>query len=91
MKQFNITKGIKGIIHLHNCFMRLKYSTDKTVKRKQMIIAFYKKYSLDATLEAFSISRSTLYSWMKRLKDHKNDPICLKNIKRPKMNAFIER
>ena len=39
------------------------------IKKRVKIIDFFDKYGVDATKEAFRVSRSTIYLWKKRLKE----------------------
>ena len=79
MKQFNITRGVKGSIHLHNYLMRVKYVMDKSVKEKTKILKFENKHGIEATLDAFGVGRSTVYLWKKQLKENNGKVEVLKN------------
>jgi len=41
------------------------------------VLRFWKKYGLEATREAFGVSRRTLYRWQAKLKAARGDPIAL--------------
>ena len=51
---------------------------DKELLKKEEIFLFNKKHGLKATFR-FKISRSTFYSFKKKLKNNKEDIRCLKN------------
>ena len=54
-------------------------------KRRVKIIGFWEKYGLEATIEAFGVSRRTLYRWKAKLKKVKGDIKALTpKSKRPK-------
>jgi len=71
--------------------------TDKAL-RKARILAFWERHGLEATLEAFSAKRRTLYLWKKKLKDGNgklealNDESRVPRIKRVRIwsNKIIE-
>ena len=46
MQIFNITKGIKGSIRLHNYNMMLKYVMNNSLEKKIKILDFEKKHGL---------------------------------------------
>ena len=80
MKEFNITKGIKGFIKWYNLRMKLKeYLIHPEIEKKEEIYLFYKKYKLQATIDAFKKSKSFLYSLAKKLKENNFDFRVLKN------------
>ena len=43
---------------------------DESVKRKLKILSFFEKHGLAPTVDAYNISRSTIYRWKKLLKDN---------------------
>ena len=79
MQIFNITKGIKGSIRLHNYNMMLKYVMNNSLEKKIKILDFEKKHGLEATIEAFEVSRASIYIWKKKLKENNSKIECLKN------------
>ncbi|MCV6599360.1 MAG: integrase core domain-containing protein [Alphaproteobacteria bacterium] len=61
--------GIKG----YSTFKRFSYLFDmdnKEANDRYKIIQFYDKYGLEATIEAFNISRRTIYRWKSKLKEN---------------------
>jgi transposase InsO family protein len=54
-------------------FTGLSKQKQGEVKKRLEIIEFFEKYGEEATREAFKKSRSTLYSWKKKLKDSGGD------------------
>lgn len=54
--------GFGGIARLATICMN---KTEET-ERREKILFFWKKYGLDATIEAFNTKKSTLYSWKKK-------------------------
>lgn len=73
-----------------------KYTTNKEIIEYRLkIIKFYDKYGLEATREAFNISRATIFNWKKRIKEHngslnalaKNSTIP-KNFRKSKVDAW---
>ena len=42
-------------------------------KRRKKILEFWEKYGLEATIDAFGVSRRTLYRWKAKLKKAKGD------------------
>ena len=41
----------------------------KVVEWRIKVISFFRKYGKEATKDAFGVARSTVYLWMKRLKE----------------------
>jgi hypothetical protein len=53
---------IKGFYKLYN--YAVKYGMDNQIARhRKHVLAFWERYGLDATLDAFKQSRRTLYNW----------------------------
>ena len=67
MRQFNKFRGTKGFISMWARVIRFQYMITETAKQRTRILAFWDKYGLDATKEAFSVSRPTLFRWQKEL------------------------
>lgn len=60
--------GVKGFVGLHEYALRYQYMiTDKT-KYKLNVLAFWRKYGLEPTMEAYKIKRSTLFLWKQKLR-----------------------
>ena len=61
--------GIKGFLTLYNDAIRYQYMITEKAKYKVRILAFWEKYGLEATLDAFPVKRSTIFLWKKKLKE----------------------
>ena len=70
MHIFNKFRGTKGFISTWERVIRFRYMITEQAKERTKILAFWEKYGLEATKEAFSISRPTLFRWQKELKDN---------------------
>ncbi|WP_201353138.1 integrase core domain-containing protein [Hydrogenimonas urashimensis] len=68
--------GLKGFKRLQSVCYRLQMQTNTALKRLK-ILKFYDKWDLDATLEAFDISRRTLYRWKALYKESDGDILSL--------------
>ena len=69
MRQFNVLRGTKGFITAWNDMIRFRYMITEQAKERVRILAFWEKHGNEATKEAFSISRRTLFRWQKALKN----------------------
>lgn len=67
MRQFNKFRGTKGFISTWERVIRFRYMITEEAKRRTRILAFWKKHGLEATKEAFDVSRPTLFRWQKKL------------------------
>ena len=54
---------------LTDYYLYLDHSKKEEIDMRIKIMKFYKKYGLEATNTAYGVSRSTVYSWQKKLKD----------------------
>lgn len=79
MRQFNISRGIKGWKTLENSVIRFKYMITEEARRKVKILTFWKKHGLEATKEAYGVGRSTLFEWQRVLKRNKGKIESLNN------------
>lgn len=70
MRQFNKFKGTRGFLSIWERVLRFRYMITETAKQRCRILAFWDKYGDEATKEAFSVSRATLFRWQKKLKDN---------------------
>jgi len=68
MRIFNKFAGTKGFISAWERMIRFKYMITEKAKRKVKILAFWEKHGLQATEDAFRVSKATLYRWSKSLK-----------------------
>jgi len=67
VRQDYIGIGIRGF------YKFAKYATnvgmiDETANKRYKILKFWDKHGLEATIDAFKVSRRTLYNWKKKLK-----------------------
>jgi putative transposase len=67
MQIFNKLKGTKGFISTRERVIRFRYMITEEAKERCRILAFWEKHGLQATTEAFNISRATLFRWQKNL------------------------
>jgi len=49
--------------------IRFRYMITETAKKRVKILAFWEKHGLEATKEAFGVSRATLFRWQKVLEE----------------------
>ena len=63
--------GIKGYAYIKR-FSYLFEMENKEVNKRYKILQFFDKYGLDATIEAFAVSRRTIYRWKAKLKEGNN-------------------
>src|SRR3989344_5553286 len=69
MRIFNKFKGTKGFISTWERVIRFRYMITEQAKERTRILVFWKKHGLEATREAFKVSRPTLFRWQKALKE----------------------
>ena len=69
MKQFNLIKGVKGAGFLYENAYRYAHMIQEEAKHRIKVLSFWQKYGLQATKDAFNVSRPTLYRWKKALED----------------------
>ena len=69
MRIFNKFKGTKGFLSMWERVIRFRYMITEEAKEKCRILAFWEKHGLEATKEAFNVSRPTLFRWQRELKD----------------------
>ena len=58
-------KGLKGVMPVISSLR--KFDTSDVAKERMRILSFYETYGEHAALEAFGVSRKTIYIWRKRL------------------------
>jgi len=61
--------GIKGFVNAYEDGLRYRMLTEKA-KYKAKLLVFWEKHGLVATMDAFSVKRSTLFLWKKKFKDN---------------------
>jgi hypothetical protein len=85
MQYQHIGHKIKGFYKLAKYSMRYLVMISKKAEQKFKIIKFCKKYGLEATMEAYGISRRTIFYWISQLKEGRDLPEALnEKSKRPK-------
>ncbi|MBC7238594.1 MAG: transposase, partial [Chloroflexi bacterium] len=52
---------------------KIDFSKNEVAKFRLEVINFYNKYGLAATIDAYGVSRATIFRWKKKLKDSKGD------------------
>ena len=63
--------GVKGFWITTDYAIRLNRMVTKEAQRRAKILAFWNKHGLQATLDAYEVSRRTLYNWKKQNKEGK--------------------
>ena len=71
MRIFNKFRGTKGFISTWERVIRFRYMITEQAKQRCRILAFWQKHGLEATEEAFKVSRSTLFRWQNKLMEGK--------------------
>lgn len=71
MKIFNVYSGVRGFVTLYHTALRSAYMITPKAIHKARVLAFWEKHGIQASLEAFSLKRSTLYNWKKQQKEGK--------------------
>ena len=69
--------GVKGFLTIYNYGLRYRYMITQKALHKARVLAFWQKYGLDATLEAFKVKRRTLFNWKKQFKTGDSKPEAL--------------
>lgn len=60
--------GIKGFVRLYEDALRYRYMITEKALHKARVLAFWEKYGLEATIEAFKLKRRTLFYWKRQFK-----------------------
>ena len=68
MRIFNKFRGTKGFISTWERVIRFRYMITEKAKERCRILSFWEKHGMEATKEAFNVSRPTLFRWQKELK-----------------------
>jgi transposase InsO family protein len=69
--------GVKGSWQLYDWSVRMTYMVTDKAKWRAKVVTFFDKYGLEATEEAFSVKKSSIYKWKKLLKDNNGRLECL--------------
>jgi transposase InsO family protein len=62
--------GVRGSFNLYEDAVRWAYMLTEKAKHKAKVLVFWEKHGLQATIDAYSVKRSTLFLWKKQLKDN---------------------
>ena len=73
--------GVKGFVSAYEDGLRWRMLTQKA-KDKAKALVFWEKHGLQATMDAFSVKRSTLFEWKRQLKEGQGKLIALNEKKR---------
>src|SRR3989344_2901593 len=69
MRQFNIFRGTKGWLWLYERQLRLAAMHNQQEAEKRLrILIFWEKHGDEAAMEAYGVSRRTLYRWQEALR-----------------------
>ena len=71
MRIFNKFRGTKGFISTWERVIRFRDMIKEEAKKRARILTFWQNHGLEATREAFKVSRRTLFVWQKNLKEGK--------------------
>jgi transposase InsO family protein len=71
MKIQSIYRGIKGFVTVYNHAIRYRYMITEHAIRKNKIIIHWQKHGIKSAMDAFSVSRRTLFDWKRSLKKGK--------------------
>lgn len=63
--------GVRGSSILYDDAVKWAYMLTLKAKYKARVLVFWEKHGLKATIDAFSVKRSTLFLWKKQLQDNK--------------------
>lgn len=63
MRQFNVFRGTKGFVPVWERALRFRHMISEKALQRTRILAFWEKHGLEATKEAFGVSRPTLFRW----------------------------
>jgi hypothetical protein len=69
MGVFFVYKGVRGYHRLMRSLEYVNHPKRAEIERRDKVITFFGRHGLEATREAFGVSRSTIYRWRKALKD----------------------
>lgn len=63
MQIVSVLKGAKGFYRVYEAALRYQYMISPKALHKARCLAFWEKHGLKATIDAFKLSRRTLYLW----------------------------
>jgi transposase InsO family protein len=67
MRQFNKFRNTQGFLIALDRGIRFRYMITETAQKRATILTFWEHHGLEATKEAFNVSRPTLYRWANAL------------------------
>ena len=76
MQVHHIGYGIRGFYKLAE-LGHLWDMIPEEAQHRLKVLSFWRKYGLEATREAFGVSRRTLYRWQAKLRAARGDPTAL--------------
>jgi len=72
MRQFRVFGGVEGYYRFMKTIISINKSQgNKTARYRLKVLQHYWKHGLESTLDAFPVSRATVFRWQKKLKDNK--------------------
>jgi transposase InsO family protein len=92
MKQIFIGKYLLGFGRVMSLTQKLM-NKSKECERREQVLAFWKKHDLKATIDAFSVGRSTLFLWKQKQKENDLEPRSKrpKNLRKPNTPLHIKK
>lgn len=91
MRIFNKNRGIRGSRIASERGVRFRYMITNEAQRRAKILTFWKTHGLEATRDAYGMTRRTLYHWQKKLTDAGGDLTALNNDSRAPKNKRKRR
>ena len=82
MRQYNKSRGVRGLLKVYNDALRYQYMISKKALHKARVLAFWEKHGLKATLDAFEVKRRTLFNWKRQFNQGGRVNIALNEKKR---------
>ena len=67
MRQFNKFRNTQGFLIALDRGIRFRYMITEIAQKRATILTFWEHHGLEATKEAFNVSRPTLYRWAQAL------------------------
>ena len=71
MRQFNKFRNTQGFLIALDRGIRFRYMITETAQKRAKVLTFWHHHGLEATREAFNVSRPTLYRWARALAQSK--------------------
>ena len=86
MRIQSIYRGIKGFVTVYDRAVRYRYMITKQAMERLKILNHWKKHGLESAMDAFAVSRRTLFNWKKALNKDSGKPESLNSKKRTPRN-----